>query len=90
MMLPSRHYESDHTRFMRELLPERPDLIEKQREGRAIWWDKTPARSPTKRKMDQGRVAQSAIRLRRQGLSATRTPFADCRRYCGRASPWMK
>ena len=42
MMLPSRHYESEHTRFMRELLQKRPDLIDKQREGRAIWWDKRP------------------------------------------------
>ncbi len=27
MMLPSRHYESEHTRFIRELLEERPDLV---------------------------------------------------------------
>jgi hypothetical protein len=59
MMLPSRHYESDHTRFMRKLLAERPDLIEKQREGRAIWWDKTPRALADEAKMDQGRVAQS-------------------------------
>ena len=60
MMLPSRHYESDHTRFMRELLKDRPDLIEKQREGRAIWWDKTPRALADEATMDKGRVAQSA------------------------------
>ena len=60
MMLPSRHYESDHTRFMRELLAEHPDLIEKQREGRAIWWDKTPRELADETTMDKGRVAQTA------------------------------
>jgi uncharacterized protein DUF3460 len=32
-------YESEHTRFIRELLKERPELVEDQRKGRAIWWD---------------------------------------------------
>ena len=39
MMLPARHYESEHTKFMRELMAQKPDLTEKQREARAIWWD---------------------------------------------------
>jgi hypothetical protein len=34
------HYESDLTRFIRELNQKIPDLERKQREGRAIWWDK--------------------------------------------------
>ena len=59
MMLPSRHYESEHTKFMRELLQQRPDLIEKQREGRAIWWDKRPRELAEERVMDASRVAQS-------------------------------
>lgn len=33
-------YESDFTRFLRELKEKRPDLEQKQREGRAIWWDR--------------------------------------------------
>jgi uncharacterized protein YcaQ len=33
-------YESDITRFLRELKEKHPDLERKQREGRAIWWDK--------------------------------------------------
>lgn len=33
-------YESDFTTFMREFLAERPHVVEKQREGRALWWDK--------------------------------------------------
>jgi Protein of unknown function (DUF3460) len=59
MMLPSRHYESEHTRFIRELLEARPELVEKQREARAIWWDKPPRALAEERTMDQGRVPQS-------------------------------
>ena len=59
MMLPSRHYESEHTKFIRELMQKRPDLSEKQREGRAIWWDKTPRELADEVVMDQGRVEQA-------------------------------
>ena len=41
-------YESDFTRFLRELKRQRPQLEEEQRKGRAIWWDKKPEeRSPS-------------------------------------------
>jgi hypothetical protein len=33
-------YESDLTRFIRELKSKQPELERRQREGRAIWWDK--------------------------------------------------
>jgi hypothetical protein len=33
-------YESDHTRFMRELFQKKPDLPTQQRKARAIWWDR--------------------------------------------------
>jgi hypothetical protein len=59
MMLPSRHYESEHTKFMRELMRQHPDLAQKQREGRAMWWDKTPRELSEEHEMDQGRVAQT-------------------------------
>ena len=40
-------YESDLTKFMREYLAQHPEEIESQKQGRAIWWDKSPAeRSP--------------------------------------------
>ncbi|MXS84619.1 DUF3460 family protein [Nitrosomonas sp. HPC101] len=42
-------YESEHTKFMRELLASRPDLIKKQEEARAIWWDKKVDREALKR-----------------------------------------
>jgi hypothetical protein len=60
MMLPSRHYESDITRFIRELKAQRPELDRDQQNGRAIWWDKPPQALAERRKMDQGRVQQQA------------------------------
>ena len=36
-------YESELTKFMREYLKKHPEEVESQRQGRAIWWDKTPA-----------------------------------------------
>lgn len=33
-------YESDLTKFMRDLFRHKPHLPEAQREARAIWWDK--------------------------------------------------
>lgn len=58
-MLPSRHYVSDHTQFIRDLIESKPDLTYLQREGRALWWDKTPDALGQERKMDEGRVAMT-------------------------------
>lgn len=33
-------YESDLTRFIKELKEKNPDIERKQREGRAIFWDR--------------------------------------------------
>ena len=59
-MLPARHYESDHTRFIREMKEKTPGLEASQRASRAIWWDKLPKDLAETRKMDKGRVAQPA------------------------------
>jgi len=59
MMLPSRHYESEITKFIRDLMQKNPELAQKQREARAIWWDKTPRELTEERAMDQGRVPQN-------------------------------
>jgi hypothetical protein len=50
-------YESDITRFVRELKQRQPDLERKQREARAIWWDKTLDRE------EQARFEQSRIKM---------------------------
>ena len=57
-MLPARNYVSEHTQFIKKLMEERPDLPEKQREGRDIWWDKRPQDLQDGRRMDEGRVTQ--------------------------------
>lgn len=36
-------YESDHTKFMRDMLARNPEWAEEQRKGRAIWWDRKTA-----------------------------------------------
>lgn len=33
-------YESEHTKFIRELMEKNPQLAEGQQVARAIWWDK--------------------------------------------------
>ncbi len=59
-MLPARHYESEHTRFVRELLDRKPHLPDEQKTSRAIWWDKSPRDLAERRVMDLGRLAQKA------------------------------
>jgi hypothetical protein len=59
-MLPARHYVSDHTQFINKLLDDKPDIVRKQREGREIWWDKTPDELVERRRMDERRVPQPA------------------------------
>jgi hypothetical protein len=54
--LPARHYESEHTRFIRDLLEKKPQLEEERRRGRAIWWDKVPNDLDERRRMDEGKV----------------------------------
>ena len=33
-------YESDLTRMIRELLNAKPHIVQEQKKGRALWWDK--------------------------------------------------
>ncbi len=40
MIFFRKHYESDLTKMMRGLLQEKPQIVEEQRKGRALWWDK--------------------------------------------------
>jgi Protein of unknown function (DUF3460) len=50
-------YESDLTRFIREMKQRKPDLERKQREAREIWWDKSL--DPD----EQARFAQSSVKM---------------------------
>ena len=58
-MLPARHYESEHTRFIREMKAAKPQLEQAQRQSRAIWWDKLPRHIAEEKKMDEGRIRQT-------------------------------
>ena len=80
-MLPSRHYESDHTRFMRELMAKKPALEEEQRKSRALWWDKRPEDLAARARMDEARVPQAAVRL--PGLRGVTRPSAREPRVAG-------
>ena len=42
-------YESDITKFIRDLLEKRPEIKEDQKKARAMWWDKTLDRNEIKR-----------------------------------------
>jgi len=43
------NYESDHTKFIRELLKEKPELNEKRKMARSMWWDKKLNKEEQKR-----------------------------------------
>jgi hypothetical protein len=57
-LLPARDYESDATRFIRDLLQKKPEIVAEQKKGRAIFWDKAPEEVELRRELDRGRVAQ--------------------------------
>lgn len=51
-------YESDITQFIKQLKTEKPALEAKQREGRALLWDKAPIDLEERKRAQQSRVAQ--------------------------------
>lgn len=55
-LLPGRGYESDITKFIKDLKAKKPELDREQQKGRAIWWDKVPGDLNERRQMDQGKV----------------------------------
>ena len=50
-------YESDITRFLRDLKQAKPQIADEQRKGRALWWDR-PQDQDTLRRNKASRVAQ--------------------------------
>jgi hypothetical protein len=58
-MLPARHYESEHTRFIREMKDQKPDLEQTAaREPRDLV-GQAPADLARRKTMDEGRVPQA-------------------------------
>ena len=58
-MLPARHYVSEHTKFINEVLEQKPQFADEQKKGRAMWWDKSPRDLAARRRMDEGKVPQT-------------------------------
>jgi uncharacterized protein DUF3460 len=52
-------YESELTKFLRTMKQSRPGLEDRQREGRALWWDRHPDPDDLQR-WQASRVRQSA------------------------------
>jgi hypothetical protein len=52
-------YESEFTKFIRELKQQRPQLEAEQRKSRAIWWDHKQDLETQKRE-EESRVKQQA------------------------------
>jgi len=62
MGLFSKHsnYESDHTKFIKELKEKTPGMDERQVEGRALLWDKAPVSLDEQRRIAESRIRQQA------------------------------
>jgi hypothetical protein len=65
--MANRYYESDVTKMIRELLQEKPQIVEEQKKGRSLWWDKARSRCTTPCKRIGNPAA--ALRLSNQILS---------------------
>jgi hypothetical protein len=55
----NRNYESEITVFMRDLLQKKPQIVEEQKKGRALWWDKK-ADPDALRRDNESKVDQQA------------------------------
>jgi hypothetical protein len=47
--MAQKYYESDLTRMIRQLLQEKPEIVEDQKKSRAMWWDKKPDQDAQRR-----------------------------------------
>ncbi|CAB1370630.1 DUF3460 family protein [Denitratisoma oestradiolicum] len=53
-------YESEHAKFMRQWLEQHPEELRVIKEGRALWWDKTPAELEDGQERKVGEVPRKA------------------------------
>ena len=54
------NYESDHTKFIKELKDKTPGMDERQLAGRALLWDKSPQSLDEQRRAAESRLRQQA------------------------------
>ena len=69
MKLTKQHqrYESEITKFIKDLKQKNPKLEEQQREGRALLWDKAPLDLDTQDRTKESRVKQQAYVYQNKG-----------------------
>lgn len=60
-------YESELTRFIKDLKQKDPKLEEKQRAGRALLWDKAPLDLDARERAEQSRVKQQPYVYQNKG-----------------------
>jgi hypothetical protein len=53
-------YESEHTKFIRELKDKTPGMDARQQAGRALLWDKAPTSLDEQRRQAESRLRQQA------------------------------
>jgi hypothetical protein len=53
-------YESEHTKFIKELKEKLPGMETRQQEGRALLWDKSPTSLDEQRRAAESRLRQHA------------------------------
>jgi Protein of unknown function (DUF3460) len=59
--MAQKYYESDLTKMIRELLREKPQIVEEQKKGRAMWWDKKLDLDMQKREEESGVKQQAYV-----------------------------
>ena len=62
MIFSKKHslYESEHTRFIKELKAQTPGMEERQQEGRSLLWDKLPISLDEEARTKASRLRQNA------------------------------
>lgn len=53
-------YESEHTKFIKELKEKNPGMEQGQQAGRALLWDKAPLSLDEQRRINESRIRQQA------------------------------
>lgn len=53
-------YESEHTKFIKELKEKTPGMEERQQAGRALLWDKAPLSLDEQRRVAESHIRQQA------------------------------
>ena len=59
MANPNRNYVSETTQFLRGLLAEKPQIVEEQKKGRSMWWDRK-LDADEQRRFREAKVKQKA------------------------------